>query len=377
MKHHKIHIVSFAIPYPPDYGGVIDVFYKIKALWENKVEIYLHCFEYEQTKNNELLNFCKEVYYYPRKKYFWDFFSHKPFIVQSRKSKALFKNLLKDNYPVLLEGIHTTYYLPKLLEKKDRVILRTHNIEYKYYRALAKSEKNFFHWAYYFIESMKLKYYEQKMVKNVLLTAISPSDYQYFKTINPNSFYIPAFHSNNHVFAKYGKGKYILFHGNLSVNENMHAAEYILKNICPKLDYSFILAGKNPPQKLINKVKKQKNVQLIINPSQEKMKELIINAHIHLLITFQDTGIKLKLINALFGGRFALTNHIMINNTYLESLVYSAETPNEFVSLITQLMAQSFSTNLLNKREQLLLKNVNNNLNAQKLITLFNQNLIL
>jgi len=102
------------------------------------------------------------------------------------------------------------------------------------------------------------------------------------------------------------------------------------------------------------------------------MKYLIINAHIHLLITFQDTGIKLKLINALFGGRFSLTNHTMINNTHLENLVYSAKTPDEFVRLITQLMPQSFSPNLLNKREQLLLKNVNNNLNAQKLITLFN-----
>ncbi len=37
MKHsgEHIHLISFDVPFPADYGGVIDVFYKIKAkyLW--------------------------------------------------------------------------------------------------------------------------------------------------------------------------------------------------------------------------------------------------------------------------------------------------------------------------------------------------------
>ncbi|MCX6283192.1 MAG: mannosyltransferase, partial [Bacteroidetes bacterium] len=44
MEQH-LHIVSFDIPYPPDYGGVIDVYYKIKTLSEAGVKIHLHCFE--------------------------------------------------------------------------------------------------------------------------------------------------------------------------------------------------------------------------------------------------------------------------------------------------------------------------------------------
>jgi hypothetical protein len=42
----KLHIVSFDVPFPANYGGVIDVFYKIKYLHEQGVEIYLHCFDY-------------------------------------------------------------------------------------------------------------------------------------------------------------------------------------------------------------------------------------------------------------------------------------------------------------------------------------------
>ena len=33
MDQH-LHIISFDIPWPPNYGGVIDVFYKIKTLSE-------------------------------------------------------------------------------------------------------------------------------------------------------------------------------------------------------------------------------------------------------------------------------------------------------------------------------------------------------
>ena len=44
IKH--LHIVAFDIPQPANYGGVIDVFYKIKALTNLGVKVHLHCYEY-------------------------------------------------------------------------------------------------------------------------------------------------------------------------------------------------------------------------------------------------------------------------------------------------------------------------------------------
>lgn len=35
MDEKRLHIISFNIPYPPNYGGVIDVFYKLEALSGN------------------------------------------------------------------------------------------------------------------------------------------------------------------------------------------------------------------------------------------------------------------------------------------------------------------------------------------------------
>ncbi len=46
MPDKHLHIISFDIPYPPNYGGVIDVYFKIRTLHELGIKIHLHCFEY-------------------------------------------------------------------------------------------------------------------------------------------------------------------------------------------------------------------------------------------------------------------------------------------------------------------------------------------
>ena len=70
----------------------------------------------------------------------------------------------------------------------------------------------------------------------------------------------------------------------------------------------FIIAGKNPSEKLKNIAYKNENVSLVSNPSEQEMNELINKAQIHLLPSFNTTGIKIKLLNALFNGRYCLAN---------------------------------------------------------------------
>ena len=60
-----LHIVSFDIPYPANYGGVIVIFNQIKALHALGVKVILHCFQYgDRTPQPELAQYCQEVYYY-------------------------------------------------------------------------------------------------------------------------------------------------------------------------------------------------------------------------------------------------------------------------------------------------------------------------
>jgi hypothetical protein len=50
LKSKHLHIISFDVPYPANYGGVIDIYYKLKALKKQGIKIHLHCYGYGRTK---------------------------------------------------------------------------------------------------------------------------------------------------------------------------------------------------------------------------------------------------------------------------------------------------------------------------------------
>src|ERR1700751_5076821 len=117
-----LHIISFDVPYPAHYGGVIDVFYKLVSLHKAGVKIILHCMEYGRGEQKELEKYCEKVHYYKRKTSFLHQLSSVPYIVKSRTSTQLINKLLKDEYPILFEGLHTCYYLSdKRLAKRKKI----------------------------------------------------------------------------------------------------------------------------------------------------------------------------------------------------------------------------------------------------------------
>jgi len=111
VSHRYLHIISLDVPYPADYGGVMDIFYKICSLHNAGIRIYLHCFSNGRPPQDELDQYCEEVFYYKRKNFFQALPFNIPFMVASRNNDALLNNLQKDNHPILLEGIQCSYLL--------------------------------------------------------------------------------------------------------------------------------------------------------------------------------------------------------------------------------------------------------------------------
>ncbi|MEG1572026.1 MAG: glycosyltransferase family 1 protein [Bacteroidales bacterium] len=364
MENKQINIIAFTIPYPPTYGGVIDVFYKIKALYEAGVEIYLHCFLYDREQNVELEKYCKKIYYYPRKKALFSAFGYKPYIVQSRKLKPLLENLLNNDYPILFEGLHTCGFLNHPSLDKRKKIVRPCNIEHLYYKGLGKDEKNIFKKIYFFIESIRLKHFEKQLQYAQYLLAISNLDTTHFQDVFPNTkvYYLPAFHAVSKVVCQKGKSDYILFHGDLSVSSNIEVVHYIVENIALNSPHRFVIAGRKPTLKLKKMLAKTKNIELIESPSTEEMDHWIRNAHIHLLLSFNLSGLKLKLLQSLFEGRFILCNSILVAGSGLESYCHLAQTPQEFKEKIEQLFLLEFDDKLVDERF-LLFKGVFSNSN--------------
>lgn len=334
------------------------------------IKIHLHCFEYGRGEQPELNKYCEEVHYYQRERLTQGIPLRLPYIVSSRINPLLIKNILKDNYPVLMEGVHCTYYLYHGELNKRKVLVRLHNVEYEYYHQLAKSTSSLFKKIYFSLESRLLKKYERIIAGKAKLIAVNEKDKQTYQKVfsAKDVAFLPVFLPFSEVKSLVGKGNFCLYHGNLSVAENAKAVLWLLENVFSNLEIDFIIAGKKPSALLKNKSAKNKNVSLIENPSEEKMEELIQNAHLHLLPSFNSTGIKIKLLNALFNGRFIVTNAASVEGTGLETLCELAQSPADYQQAIKQLSQLSFTQNEINKRNEILRSQYNNEKNARQLI---------
>jgi hypothetical protein len=370
MSEKHLHIISFDVPYPPNYGGVIDVFYKIVALQKQGIKVHLHAYHYGRPESKVLSELCHSVHYYPRGKFFQAIYSSVPYIVGSRRSEDLLDILVKDDYPILFEGLHTCFYLNHPSLKHRLKIVRMHNIEWDYYNSLGKAEKNFFVKFYLYSESNKLKKFEEILKDADIVLGISLKDTEYFAGRFENVHYLPAFHPHDEVKSKVGRGDYCLYHGNLKVQENNQAALFLVKKVFEDLNIPFKIAGTSPSDMLKKEMKKAGHFELITSPYDEMMQQYIESAHINILPTFQPTGIKLKLLNALHNGRWVVVNRQMVENTGLENLCIIADSADQMKSVIKELMQHDFPQIEIERRKNLLYEKFSNAANAHKLITL-------
>ncbi len=363
-----LNIISFDVPFPPNYGGVVDVFYKLKALHALGIKIHLHCFEYGRGEQSELKKYCESVTYYKRDQRKTKLFDKLPFVVSTRKNRTLLRNLQANNYPILIEGLHNGWYLKELQGTTRKIVMRTHNVEHDYYKGLAKVERSIFKKQFFNSEASKLKKFESILSDADVLLAISPNDFDHFESRYHNAKYIPAFHSGEEVTSKPGKGYYSLYHGNLSVGENNEAAMYLVKQVFAGSAHRLIIAGSNPSQELRKEVEQYPNIELMADIEFTELEELIANAHINVLPTFQPTGIKLKMLSALYKGRFCLVNNFMVDNTGLEEACVLADNPEAMKNAIDELMEKSFTEEDLEIRERVLKTSFNNLENAKTIV---------
>ncbi len=364
---YHLHVIAFDVPYPANYGGVIDVFYRVKALSEAGVKVHLHCFEYGRGEQ-EILKRYHEVKYYKRDTSFAKQLSLTPFIVTSRRSEALVQDLQKDDYPILCEGLHTTAILSDKRLRNRKIYVRAHNVEHDYYKGLGDTEKCGWKRFFYHAEAWKLRRYESILKNASGIFAISQQDADYFSERYKKVVLVPGFNAADSVCSETGRGEYVLYHGNLSVRENEDAAKWLIENVFSELDLHCIVAGLNPSEKLRKQAEKYANVTLIANPDDAEMIDLLRQAQVNILVTNQPTGLKLKLLNALYNGRFCLVNSDMVKGTSLEGLCVAADEPEQMIAEIKRLMEEDFTEEVIEERDAQMRQLYDNESNAQKII---------
>lgn len=373
MSDRHLHIITHDVPYPADFGGVVDLFYKIKSLHQHGVKIYLHAFHHQRPKQDALLQYCEEVHYYERQKHPGRISWRLPFIVSSRKSQALINRLKQDNYPILIEGIHCSYLWQDPAFHKRKCLLRLHNVEHVYYQHLAKLESHPFRKFYYWNESRLLKAYEAKLAKQLPIITVSEADKEYYRS-KFGAFaiwHLPVFIPFTKAEGKPGRGFYCLYHGNLSINENEKAVSWLLREVFRDLEIPFVVAGKNPSQKLEFLAHEKQHTCLVANPGDKELQDMICKAQVHILPSLNNTGIKLKLLNALYNGRHCLVNQAGAAGSGLESLCHFAEDAESFRQAIQYLYEAPYEVSDNERRDAILQTSHNNAKNAQWIMEYF------
>jgi hypothetical protein len=134
-----------------------------------------------------------------------------------------------------------------------------------------------------------------------------------------------------------------------------------------RIPYQVIVAGMNPSLRFQKKVARYPNIRLVADPSDRELDELIAQAQINLLYTKQATGIKFKLLHALFAGRHCLVNPEMVEGSGLEALCTVATAGRELELQIHDLMLQAFDESQIRIRNKAL-QEFSNRASAEKIL---------
>ncbi|TKB95906.1 hypothetical protein [Pedobacter cryophilus] len=319
-----LHIVSFNVPLPANYGGVIDVFYKIKALHQQGVKVILHCFLYDRNENPDLDKYCEKVYYYQRKRNLKYFLSTKPYIVITREDDDLLNCLSSDHYPVLFEGLHSAAWVNHPLLKHKKKLIRIHNVEHQYYQLLAQEESNIFKKLYFKLEALKLKSFEKKLQNTQHFLVLSNYDAQYYAQLYASVHLIPPFHQYEALKIEEVVGDYILFNADFNVSINYKFAKELNK-WARQANKKLILAGKVDFEHF-------EDISIFQNPTETALDHLVANAFVNIVSSDHPSGFKLKLVHALYRSK-----NIVVVGKYLKEFTEIACPQLKFISSLNEL----------------------------------------
>jgi hypothetical protein len=207
---------------------------------------------------------------------------------------------------------------------------------------------------YFRMESKRLHQYQLNFDNSRTSLFMSTTDELRLKEMYGwmHTDFIPCFLPWQHPEILPGQGEYCLYQGNLSVSENIRAVEWLIKEVFKGREWPLLIAGKNAPAGLKRLIEQQPHMKLIENPDDQQMEELIRNAQVNVLPSFNETGVKLKLLHALFRGRFVITNQMGVAGSGLTKGYILAETAMEFRKAIEEVIFRPVEETDMEQRKQ-------------------------
>ena len=371
-KH--LHIITHELPPIAGNDGLIEIHHTIKHLHRQGVLIHLHCFSQSgpvKEAISQLSPYCHSISIYPRKSR--PSFKHwlLPFAISTRISDALVNELKKDQHPIFFEGLDGTYAAKQLAEGGRKLILRIHKAKHVHYLGLMRMEVNILQKLRFLALSLLWWKYESGIAAKMrLILTTNLIDKVRFENIHSTAKvkYLPVFTAFE-IQQITGQGSSICYHADLSEIENEFAATWIIRCIASAIpERSFIIAGKNPSDRLKRIVNEYSNVRLLADPDDVQMNRIKAQVHIQLLSSFHRTGVNPSMIHALSASRFCVTNQKGSSVPEQESLFVVADNPILTILTIRKLFNTKWEHLESEKRKAIMEKLYDNEKNAMSLM---------
>lgn len=343
----KILVVCSDFPYPADHGGRVDTWGRIKVLAELGWKIHLVVCGKQLPSPGDIevvYRYVDKIKLCDRRSKLTDLLHSIPMQAQSRK-ELKHVNIDEDYDYVLLEGDYVYPILKNPLIKHANVILRVHNDEAIYFKALARSTKNIIHKLYYLMESYKFSTLQKKMLQKVdKYLFISNKEFEEFQRRHPSakSLFLPPPVTKETFLASTFQTKHVVFIGSLFMPNNREAIEWYLEHIHPLMlqepDYKFIVAGNSRKQSL-NWLQSFDMTNVVVHDTPESLDEIYKSGYVFVNPMQNGAGVKLKTIEAIQNGLPVISTSIGYEGTGLvhNEHIMVADSPEEFYFRVKQM----------------------------------------
>ena len=325
MNKLKVLFITPQLPYPPISGGVIISWKMVKFLSEN-FDLVLGCFlKGEDDKYmEEFINKVNLKFFFYESlnkernidNYIKSILLRKPFPVYRNWSptfkEKVYSVIEKHGINVILVDHFLMFqYVPENFNGK--VILLEHNAEYVIWKRYAENEKNILKKIIAYIESFRIKKYEQKIcnladkvlcvssndIKNLIKIGVRKDKFELVMPLGDEDLL------KREDIKFENTEEALLFIGTLTWEPNIDGLIWFIENAWNKLkekipSIKFYIVGKNPPKKLEALSRKYRDI--ILTGFVEDLEEYYKRSRVFISPLRFGSGIKIKNLNAMCRG---------------------------------------------------------------------------
>jgi len=330
----KILIVCSDFPYPANHGGRVDTWGRIKALHALGVHLDLVvCGNPQQPTPEELdmvRQYADRIAFAEAKGRLPQLLRWLPYQVEKRETLRTVHLGREDYNFILLEGdaMYAIVDNPAVMRMKAKLVLRVHNDEVTYFQALARSTGKWMHKVYYYLESLKFKWLQGRILKRIdTYMFISSKEHEKFAALHPEkrSLFLPPPVQLEQMAAYRPETRKVVFIGSLFMPNNREAIEWYLHHIHPRMlhheEYRFVIAGNSRGQRL-TWLDKFDLDRVEVYDTPESLDDIYDSGCLFVNPMRNGAGVKLKTIEAIQYGLPVLSTSIGCEGTGLQDGVH-------------------------------------------------------